>query len=313
MRLAPLFVALLPAMALLLLVDCADGDPPGATPRETGEATAENRITEEGGNEEKTLDPDFSLTREELEAVVSGLPPSIQERVLEEPEHFLDLASQLLREPPELLWLVDKEHPLPASYAPEDLLMLDPYQGELSLTREDLSLREMIMEDLFAMVEAAREEGVELPVSSTYRSYDYQEWLFNYWVEELGLEEAERSSARPGTSQHQLGTTIDFGSISDAFADTEAGLWLAENSWRFGFSLSYPDGYEELTGYKYESWHFRYIGRPAAEMERTFFGGVQQHMLEFWENRKETLARAWRNSVAQEPPVATDGEDLGDE
>lgn len=292
MRLSSLFVTLHCAMALLLLSGCSDGDSPVQTLGATEEPSTASFVTEESTREEGRVHPAFSLTRDDLEGIVSGLPPSIQERIFDEPFAFLDLASELLEEPRELLWLVDKENPLPASYAPDDLVELDQYQKELSLTREGLSLRELILDDLFAMVEAARAEGVELPISSAYRSYDYQAWLFDYWVEELGLEEAERSSARPGTSQHQLGTTIDFGTITDAFAKTDAGVWLADNSWRFGFSLSYPDGYEELTGYKYESWHFRFIGRPAAEMERTFFGGIQQHMLEFWQEKEEELAAA---------------------
>lgn len=256
-------------------------------------APAEAPEGNSAAGEEEQIHPEFSLTLPELQSLLEELPPALQERILAEPQTFLELSAKLLETPEELLWLVDKENPLPAEYEPQDLVELDTLNERLNLTRESLSLRRVLLEDLFAMVEAARNEGIELPISSTYRSYDYQEWLFSYWVEELGQEEAERSSARPGTSQHQLGTTLDFGSISDAFAETDAGIWLAENGWRFGFSLSYPEGYEELTGYKYESWHFRYIGRAATEMERTFFGGIQQRMLEFWNDRKDELAEAW--------------------
>lgn len=212
---------------------------------------------------------------------------------MENPYAFLDLAEKLLNEPRNLLRVVDKEHPLPEEYEPTDLVDLAEYDDELLLNREGLSLRRSIMDDLLAMVDAARKAGIELPISSSYRSYRYQAWLFDYWVEELGREEAERSSARPGTSQHQLGTTVDFGSVTNAFADTEAGRWVAENAHRFGFSLSYPDGYEELTGYKYESWHFRYIGRPAARMERTFFGGIQHRLLHFWRDARDGLEAAY--------------------
>jgi hypothetical protein len=96
------------------------------------------------------------------------------------------------------------------------------------------------------MVEAARLDGVLLDISSTYRSYTYQENLFAYWVDQLGREEAERVSARAGTSQHQLGTTVDFGSVTTAFAAEPGGIWLSEHAHRFGFSLSYPDGYEAV-------------------------------------------------------------------
>lgn len=265
----------------VVLAGCGSGEDAGAPPQESG------------AEEPTPLHPSFSLERDSLLRLIDELPPTTQERIVDNPYAFLDLSAQLLQAPPELLRLVDKEHPLPEDYAPEDLVDLEIYADTLRLNREELSLRRILMDDLLAMVAAAREEGIELPISSTYRSYDYQAWLFDYWVEELGLEEAERSSARPGTSQHQLGTTVDFGSITNAFAETEAGRWLAENAHRFGFSLSYPDGYEELTGYKYESWHFRYIGRPAAEMERTFFGGIQQRMLLFWKDARAHLEAAY--------------------
>ncbi|MFP4425887.1 MAG: M15 family metallopeptidase [Spirochaetaceae bacterium] len=280
---------LLSGLPILLLGCGRRQDTPPEAP-EVGGVTGESASVAE---QEERIHPEFSLTLPALELLLEDLPPAQRERILDEPRQFLELTAELLETPEELLWLVDKEHPLPAEYEPRDLVELDTLEERLTLTREGLSLRRLVLEDLLAMVGAAGEEGVELPISSTYRSYDYQEWLFDYWVEELGLEEAERSSARPGTSQHQLGTTIDFGSISDAFAETDAGVWLAENGRRFGFSLSYPKGYEELTGYKWESWHFRYLGRAATEMERRFFGGIQQRMLEFWSARRDELAEAW--------------------
>jgi D-alanyl-D-alanine carboxypeptidase len=138
----------------------------------------------------------------------------------------------------------------------------------------------------------ARLDGVVLDLSSGYRSYDYQDALFKRHVRELGLEQATRESAEPGKSQHQLGTTIDFGSITPAFARTDAGRWLSENAWRYGFSLSYPRGFEEITGYMYESWHFRYLGRDATLLEREFFGGIQQTMLVFLDQNRAELERA---------------------
>jgi zinc D-Ala-D-Ala carboxypeptidase len=102
----------------------------------------------------------------------------------------------------------------------------------------------------------------------------------------MGREAAERVSARPGTSQHQLGTVVDFGSISDAFALTPEGRWLRDRASDFGFSLSYPKGYEEETGYVWESWHYRYIGRPAARLTERYFSGLQHRFLEFLDARR---------------------------
>ena len=256
------------------------------------ENSADHTPTED---QEEPIHPAFGLDESSLATLLSDLPPSTAQRIMERRRPFLDLVEEMLTTPEELLLLVDKEHPLSREYEPEDLVSLGRYEQKLILTRDDLSLRRLMMEELLEMVDAAASEGVDLPISSTYRSYEYQERLFAYWVEELGEEEALRSSARPGTSQHQLGTTIDFGSITDAFAATPGGRWLAENAWRYGFSLSYPEGYEEVTGYKYESWHYRYIGRAAAQMEQIFFGGIQQHLLEFWNDTRGAFAAAYRS------------------
>jgi D-alanyl-D-alanine carboxypeptidase len=238
--------------------------------------------------------PDFEMTDAELQTLLADAPAETRQAVGERPQYFLELAGRLLELPGEQLRLVDKDNALPAEWVPGDLVPLDRYGDVLTLNRSGLSLRAVIMPDLLAMVEAARQEGILLPISSTYRSYEYQAGLFERHVENLGEEEASRVSARPGTSQHQLGTTLDFGSITLAFADTEAGRWLAEHAGEFGFSMSYPDGYEELTGYSFEPWHFRWLGRVATEMEAAFFGGLQQHMLEFWHEHARDLRAARR-------------------
>ena len=201
---------------------------------------------------------------------------------MEAPHEILDHAAALLDVDQEFLILVDKRNPLPADYRPTDLVDLNRHRDRLVLNRNDLSLRDAILPALFEMVEAARRDGITLDLSSTFRSYEYQAALFERNVAALGLEAAERESARAGTSQHQLGTTIDFGSITPAFGSTPAGRWLARNARQFGFSLSYPDGYEWLTGYIFESWHYRYITPAGTAMEERFFGGIQQYLLEFW-------------------------------
>jgi zinc D-Ala-D-Ala carboxypeptidase len=179
----------------------------------------------------------------------------------------------------ELLQLVDKTHDLPADFEPADLVSLNDYK--LQVSRNDLRLRRAIMDAVLAMDQAAKTAGVTLVFSSAYRSYSYQDSLFARYAGQYGEAQADRFSARPGHSQHQLGTAIDFGSIDDSFAETAAGKWMADNAWRFGFSLSYPQGMEERTGYIQESWHFRYITVPGARIERDFFGGIQQYFLEF--------------------------------
>ncbi len=184
-----------------------------------------------------------------------------------------------------LLVLVDKTHHLAKDYKPEDLIPLSN-NDYYSVSRNDLSLRVPVAKALQVMAAGALEDNVWLLVSSTFRSYEYQEKLFARWVEIDGLEEAERESARAGTSQHQLGTAIDFGSIDDSFAQTKAGKWLDENAAKYGFSLSFPQGYEPVTGYRWECWHYRYIGVDACKLQEKWFGDIQQYMMEFidaWE------------------------------
>jgi D-alanyl-D-alanine carboxypeptidase len=182
---------------------------------------------------------------------------------------------------PLLLKRVDKGPggALGETFIPPDLVALDG--TGLSVSRPGHRVRRPAFEALDAMDAAARAEGVVLLVSSSYRSYAYQKEVFARNVAQDGLELAKVRSAEPGRSQHQLGTAIDFGSIDDSFADTKAGRWLSANARRFGFSLSYPKGMEAVTGYVWESWHYRYVGKDAAWLEAEFFGGVQARVLAF--------------------------------
>ena len=179
-----------------------------------------------------------------------------------------------------LLLLVDKKHYLANTFVPEDLVDLTK-NPDYAINRTDLSLRVCVEEALRKMAVAAKAEGITLLVSSTFRTYDYQKRLYERNVREMGKEAADRESAMPGSSQHQTGTAIDFGSITDAFAEDEPGIWLAENANKYGFSLSYPQGYEPVTGYRWECWHYRYIGQSAVFMQEKWFNNVQQYMLDF--------------------------------
>lgn len=179
-----------------------------------------------------------------------------------------------------LFFLIDKSHKAESSYVPKDLVALEK-NSLFDLNKAGMKIRPEAYSALKEMSQAALNDGIRLLVSSVYRSYSYQENLFNYWVSVDGLEEAERESARPGTSQHQLGTAVDFGSISDDFDKTQMGQWIYRNAAEFGWSLSFPKGYEDVTGYRWECWHFRYIGKKACRFQQKWFSGVQQFMLEF--------------------------------
>lgn len=117
------------------------------------------------------------------------------------------------------------------------------------------------------MAAAAKSEGgFELVAFSGFRSYEYQQTLYNRYVNRDGKDAADRYSARPGYSEHQSGLAFDIGEkgkedlwLTSAFGESEAGKWLVNNAHKYGFILRYPKGKEDITGYMYESWHFRYL------------------------------------------------------
>jgi D-alanyl-D-alanine carboxypeptidase len=130
-------------------------------------------------------------------------------------------------------------------------------------------VRKVMIEDLTALAQAARRAGKPLAVRSSYRSYDYQRALFDSYARTYGRTNAIKFSARPGHSEHQMGTTIDFTTapgvpLSTRFGDSPAGKWLSRNGWRYGFIMSYPAGKKSASCYTYEPWHWRYFGRSLA-------------------------------------------------
>ncbi len=120
------------------------------------------------------------------------------------------------------------------------------------------------------MIDAAKADGINLTVLSGYRSYQYQENLFAGYVEEMGHDEAAGLSAIPGTSEHQTGLAVDFGAadytctLEECYESTPEGKWLMENAHNYGFILRYQKGKESITGYNYEPWHYRYVGKDLA-------------------------------------------------
>jgi D-alanyl-D-alanine carboxypeptidase len=227
-----------------------------------------------------------SSTNTQLARVVAALrhgaiPAHLSANILEAAENgsfMRDLAVATAGDPM-LYALVDKTHPLPTGYAPDDLIPLQ--NGAYRIGRSDLSLRREAEASLARMAEASQADGVTLLASSSYRSEAYQKEVYERNVRQSGQETADRESARPGRSQHQTGLVVDFGSITDAFADTAAGKWLLQNAARYGWSLSFPDGYEHVTGYRWESWHYRYVGPALAALIDTYFDGIQQYALQF--------------------------------
>ncbi|UHA75019.1 M15 family metallopeptidase [Paenibacillus sp. 481] len=167
------------------------------------------------------------------------------------------------------LVVVNKKRFLPDGYTPSDLV--EPkvpfsFKGP----HEKRQLRQVAataLEELFAK---AKEDGMKLNAVSGYRSYKRQQSLYNHYVNTKGEQYASRVSAVPGSSEHQTGLAMDVSSpsanneLEQHFGDTVEGKWLAEHAHEFGFIIRYPQQGESITGYIYEPWHIRYVGKTAA-------------------------------------------------
>lgn len=141
--------------------------------------------------------------------------------------------------------VANKSYALPESYNPGDIL--PECASAFSKMKAD-----------------AAAQGLNIYNQSGFRSYSLQNDLYTRYSNRDGKEAADRYSARPGHSEHQTGLAIDLNDITSAFANTAEGIWVAENSWRYGFILRYPKGKEVQTGYMYEPWHIRYVGVDVA-------------------------------------------------
>ena len=210
---------------------------------------------------------------------VSQLPEEMQGAILDNMDAFKADLAKVLAEESRFFIIADKSHLLTADYDPGELVPLDG-KG-IKVNKKGMKLEKVTFEALKRMMDDSSQEGLSLMVSSAYRDYKYQVGLYNYYISKYGKEKTDTFSAPPGASQHQLGTVIDFNDVENTFAGTKEEKWLTENAWKYGFSLSFPKGYEKVTGYDWESWHFRYVTRAGAELQKKYFNNIQHYMLLF--------------------------------
>ncbi len=160
--------------------------------------------------------------------------------------------------------LLDTFYKIPSSYVPGSLV-----STERASLNGGYRIRRAVIEDLEALARTARAAGAGVAVQSAYRSFATQKRVFQSWVDQIGYEEALKVSARPGHSEHRLGTAIDFRSAKstralwdyDDWATTESGRWMKQHAWRYGWLMTYTNGDKSETCYSYEPWHYRYFGR----------------------------------------------------
>lgn len=178
-----------------------------------------------------------------------------------EPEPEFNMHQHSLDDPNSIWVVVNKRRPLnPLDYAPADLVF-----PEGIANRNGQPLRAEAADAAVRMLEAAQAEGVWFQLGSAYRDYARQDSLYHGYIARDGQAAADTYSARPGHSEHQTGLTADFDDGGSCyllwcFADTEAGMWLEAHAHEFGWILRYPEGYDHITGYTFEPWHFRYVG-----------------------------------------------------
>lgn len=226
------------------------------------------------------IHPNFNINNSDLEALLMNERISIRENILESPYTFLKYINELIVDNNIDLTLVDKENRLESDYIPENMINLSDY--DLHTRYKTMMFSKVALQDFINMSADADDEGIELFIASTYRSYKFQNQIFNNMKNYHGEVKAATIVAYPGASQHQLGTGVDFGSIKPSFAYTDAGKWLLENSWKYGFTISYPQGMESITTYIWEPWHYRYIGHTAVKLQRNYFDDIQHLFLLFW-------------------------------
>lgn len=182
------------------------------------------------------------------------------------------------------LWVVvNKQRPLtPKTYAPKLVVPNIPLRSNITSDEEHVS--SVMAPALEQMVASAKQQGISLNLQSGYRSYQFQVTLYNDYVARDGKAKADTYSARPGHSEHQTGLAADLGGTSDpacnvaqCYGGTVEGKWLAANAYKFGFILRYPKADENITGYEYEPWHFRYVGKPlASQMHKQGIATLEQ-------------------------------------
>lgn len=170
---------------------------------------------------------------------------------------------KLIKEPNNPIVLVNKFHRLSDQYIPEDLEKLNIwYANDFKYMRHSAKVA------FEKMSQDAKDLGYKVIAVSAFRSYKYQDGLYQHYVKEKGVAYADRASARPGHSEHQTGLAVDImGSNLDynLFLESKEFDWVSKNAHKYGFILRYPKGKEYITGFKYEPWHYRYVGKEIAK------------------------------------------------
>ena len=214
-----------------------------------------NQVNSASDEQPKSTETNKSTEQDSSTTEKTDTTPETTEKPEQQPDENGYLPNQTLPTEPTYIkgiLLANKIYPLPSTFAPE----------------ENPEARQALNQ----MLEAAKQQGFDLVAFSGYRSFEYQTTLYNNYVNRDGQAAADRYSARPGYSEHQTGLAFDIGErgkedvwLTEEFGETPAGQWLFAHAQEYGFILRFPQNKEEITGYMYESWHYRYVGKDVAK------------------------------------------------
>lgn len=223
---------------------------------------------------EKSSNIDSNIKNEDKKGNTKVEKPVDPNVILLPKEYFNVLETinnrKIIQNPENDRLLVNTEFYLSASFIPDELVAP---QVQFTFSEQNLDkryLRQVAAKALESMFTASKESGHELRAVSGYRSYQRQSELFNAKVKANGELEAEKWVARPGTSEHQTGLSMDISSLNygnkleQGFDQTNEFRWLTQNAYKFGFILRYPANKEDITKHSYEPWHYRFVGIDVA-------------------------------------------------
>ncbi len=176
-----------------------------------------------------------------------------------------DFYSEILKSDTSKNYLIinNKYYKLDEKYVPQNLVKVTVQHAY----GNDNKLVSVVYDAFKQMFTDAKKENITLIINSSYRPYKEQEEIYNDYLKKHGQEYADKYAARPGHSEHQTGLAIDittYGVSGDKFDQSKAFKWLQDNAYKYGFILRYPKDKEKITGYNYESWHYRYVGVETA-------------------------------------------------
>lgn len=258
--------AILIALSASLVVGCEETSTKTPSKGTESAQTTETQGTKPSQPTEQSIDSKGSTEKEKTGASSGNTttPSTSTEGTTDKAGSILQVTT-----PDSVEVLVNKQYKLPDSYKPQDLVYPDvPFLFNEKI--EKRMMRKEAADGLQQLFAGAKQEGIMLAGVSAYRSHSTQTTLFTRYVKKDGEAAAKKYSAEPGHSEHETGLAIDVSgstgkcAAEDCFDGTPEAVWLADHAHEYGFIIRYPKGKEAITGYQYEPWHLRYVGKEAA-------------------------------------------------